>query len=67
MSKFINTCNCKYVDVIPFRNGNEYDETYRCAVTGKSCNCGECKLTEGEAERLFNERMNLKRKCGCNG
>lgn len=47
--------NCPYVDVIPFRNGNEYDEAYRCAATGKSCDGYACKLSEEDAERLFNE------------
>ena len=48
--------NCRYVDVIPFRNGNEYDEAYRCFATGKSCDYCQCKLTEAEANRLFEEK-----------
>lgn len=48
--------NCQYVDVIPFRNGNEYDEHYQCAITGKSCEGYQCKLTPEWAERLFVEK-----------
>lgn len=47
--------NCPYVDIIPFRNGNEYDETYRCAATAKSCDGCVCKLTEEDARRLLEE------------
>lgn len=28
--------NCPYVDVMPFRNGNEYDEHYRCVLQQES-------------------------------
>lgn len=45
--------NCPYVVVIPFRNGNEYDEDYGCGATGKSCQCCQCKLTPVECEQLF--------------
>ena len=50
--------NCPYVDVIPFRNGNEYDEAYRCAVTRKSCQGCACKLSTEECERLVREQKN---------
>ena len=45
--------NCPYVVVIPFRNRNEYDEDYRCEVTGKYCQCCQCKLTPEECEQLI--------------
>lgn len=48
--------NCPYVDVIPFCNGNEYDETYRCSVTGANCQGCQCKLTPEECELLIKER-----------
>lgn len=48
--------NCSYVDVIPFRNGNEYDEAYGCGVTGLSCQGFQCKLTPEECEQLFGRR-----------
>lgn len=48
--------NCPYEDVIPFRNGNEYDETYRCGVTGRSCQGCQCKLTPDKCERLAEDR-----------
>lgn len=51
--------NCSYVDVIPFRNGNEYDETYRCGVTGKSCQGGQCKLTLEYCERLIKDKEKM--------
>lgn len=44
--------NCLYVDVIPFRNGNEYDEAYGCGVTEGECRCCQCNLTPEECERL---------------
>ena len=51
--------NCPYVDVIPFRNGNEYDEAYRCAATEKSCQGCQCKLTPEKCERLIQKQINL--------
>jgi len=48
--------NCPYVVVIPFRNGNEYDEDYRCEATGKSCQCCQCKLTPVECEQLIQKQ-----------
>lgn len=48
--------NCPYVIVIPFRNGNEYDEDYGCDATGKYCQCCQCKLTPVECEQLFRNR-----------
>lgn len=48
--------NCPYMDVIPFRNGNEYDETYGCGVTGVSCQGCQCKLTPDECEQLLERR-----------
>lgn len=48
--------NCPYVDVIPFRNGNEYDETYGCGVTGVSCQGCQCELTPVGCELLIKER-----------
>ena len=47
---------CPYVDVVPFRNGNEYDECYRCEATGKTCDACQCKLTPEQAESLFAEK-----------
>lgn len=44
--------NCPYVEVIPFRNGNEYDECYGCAVTHADCKMCKCEMTPEEAERL---------------
>ena len=52
--------NCKYVDVIPGRYGNEYTENYGCTATGGYCECCQCKLTEEEADRLFNEHNGVK-------
>lgn len=45
-----------YVDVIPFRNGNEYDEAYRCGVTGLSCQGCQCKLTPDDCAQLLERR-----------
>ena len=45
--------NCPYVIVIPFRNGNEYDEDYRCSATGEYCRYCQCKLTDEECEQLI--------------
>lgn len=50
--------NCPYVVVIPFRNGNEYDEDYMCDVTRKRCNGFQCKLTQEECEQQIQERKN---------
>lgn len=50
--------NCPYVDVVLFRNGNEYDEAYRCAVTRKNCQGCACKLSTEECERLVREQRN---------
>ena len=50
--------NCPYVDVIPFRYGNEYDEAYGCAVTRESCQGCACKLSTEECEWLFREQKN---------
>ncbi len=50
--------NCPYVDVIPFRNGNEYDEAYRCAATEESCQGCQCKLTPEKCERLIQKQIN---------
>lgn len=44
--------NCPYVDVVPFKNRNEYDEAYRCGVTQKVCDMCQCKLTEEEIKRI---------------
>lgn len=54
----IDFYNCKYVDVIPGRYGNEYTESYGCAATGEYCKCCQCKLTEEEADNLFLKREN---------
>lgn len=51
--------NCPYVDVIPFCNGNEYDETYRCSVTGVSCHGGQCKVTPEYCERLIKDKEKM--------
>ncbi|MDU7030121.1 hypothetical protein [Robinsoniella peoriensis] len=45
--------DCPYVQVIPFRNGNEYDEGYGCMVTRSECMCCGCKISQEEAERLL--------------
>ena len=49
----MNFYNCPYVDIIPFRNGNEYDEGYGCAVTHTDCKMCGCEMTPEEAERLI--------------
>ena len=50
--------NCPYVIVIPFRNGNEYDEDYGCDATGEYCQCCQCKLTAEECEQLIRKHEN---------
>lgn len=48
--------NCPYVEVIPFRNGNEYDEGYGCALTHTDCKMCRCEIIPEEAERLLSEK-----------
>lgn len=50
--------NCPYVIVIPFRNGNEYDEDYGCDATGERCQCCQCKLTAEECDQLIRKHEN---------
>ena len=57
----IDFYNCKYVDVISGRYGNEYTESYRCVATGGYCKCCQCKLTE-EEDNLFFWREKINRK-----
>lgn len=52
--------NCPYVDVISFRNGNEYDETYRCGVTDVSCQGCQCKLSLEECKKLLNDKEKIR-------
>ena len=54
--QYMDFYNCPYVVVIPFRNGNEYDEDYGCEATGKNCQCCQCKLTPEECEQLIQKQ-----------
>ena len=56
--QYMDFYNCPYVVVIPFRNGNEYDEDYGCEATGKNCQCCQCKLTPEECEQLIQKQKN---------
>ena len=49
----MNFYNCPYVEVIPFCNGNEYDEGYGCSITHTACKCCKCDMTPEEVERLI--------------
>lgn len=46
--------DCNAVEVIPFRNGNEYDESYKCGWTdGSSCDYKICKEIEGMKAKVL--------------
>lgn len=56
--------NCPYVAVIPFRNGNEYDEDYKCEATDKRCQGCACKLKSDECKQLIlNQKLEFMKKC----
>lgn len=52
----MDSYRCPYVNVVPFRNGNKYDEYYRCEAIGKTCDACQCKLTPEQAENLPAEK-----------
>ena len=61
-TKLFIMAECQDVNVIPFRNGNEYDEHYRCGVTGKACEVKSCPKinpvkTKGDKIRESNENL----------
>lgn len=47
--------NCGYVNVIPYRYGNDYCERYRCGVTKKECKCCRCDLTQEQIDKMLNQ------------
>lgn len=47
---------CPCIDVVPFRDGDEYDECHRHEATGKTCNICQCELMPEQTESLFTEK-----------
>lgn len=50
--------NCPYVVIIPFRNGNEYDEGYGCEVMKRNCLGCQCEMTSEECQYEIQKQLN---------
>lgn len=47
--------SCQYVNVIPYRHGNDYCEAYQCGVTMEDCKCCQCDLTQSQIDTILNQ------------
>ena len=59
----MDSCDCKYKEVVPGIYGNEYTESYMCMATNGDCKFGQCTLTEEEADELFSQLLLNEKEC----